>query len=73
MCRARYIESHILRNLQSTMRQGRQHDLQNVKKQCEFKHFKKSPGKLSTVFDVSSLFYDLQDAPVLLKRLYCLS
>ena len=34
--------------------------LQNVKKECEFKHFK-IHGKLTTIFDVSSLFYDLQD------------
>ena len=37
--------------------------------------FKRSQDKLTTVFDVSSLFYDLQHAPVLLKSLwlYCLT
>ena len=33
----------------------------------------KKPREMTTVFDVSSLFYDLLNAPVLLKRLYCLS
>ena len=49
---------------------------QNVKKQCEFQHLNeafKLNGKFTAVFDVSSLFYDLQDALVLLKRLLCLS
>ena len=35
--------------------------LKNVKMQGEFKHFKEAMhSKLTTVFDVSSLFYDLQ-------------
>ena len=33
--------------------------LQNFKKQCEFKQFNRSHGKLTTVFDVLSLFYVL--------------
>ena len=31
--------------------------------------FQGSHGKLTTVFDISNLFYDLQDDPILLKRL----
>ena len=45
----------------STTRQNRRPELQNVKKQCEFKRLKKP----TTIFDVSSLFNDLQDASTL--------
>ena len=40
--------------------------LPSVKKQCEFKHLKQATVTrlLRHVFDVSSLFYDLQDPPV---------
>ena len=62
-----------LRTLRSTTRQARRRVFQNVKNQCEFLAFKTSHDNLATVFDVSTLFQKLQDAPVLLKRLYCLS
>ena len=55
--------------LRSTTRQAGERGLQNVKKQCDFKYLKRSHGKSTTVFNVLNLFYDLQDAPVLLKRL----
>ena len=58
-----------LGTLRSTTRQGRRRSLQNIKKQYKFKHLKRSHVKLTTVFDILSLFYDLQDAIVLLKRL----
>ena len=58
----------IIGTLRSTTRQGRRRGLQNVKKKCKLKLLKlRSRGKLTTVFDISSLFYDLQDATVLLK------
>ena len=34
-----------------------------IKKQCEFKHL------MTIVFNVLSLFYDIEDSPFLLKRL----
>ena len=47
--------------LRSVTRRALRHNLQNVKKQCEFNYL--------TVFPISSVFHDLQDAPVLLKQL----
>ena len=55
----------IIGTLRSTRRQAQRRGLQNVKKQCKFKLSKRSHGKLTTVFYISSLFYDLQDATVM--------
>ena len=43
-------------------------NLQNVKKQCEFQHLKEDTVNWQPYFMFKVCFYDLQDAPVLLKR-----